>query len=188
MINYILFLLIIIISSGSLSLAADFREAEWGMSSEQVKLLEKTESVYPKKNALTFKGKIAGKPVDIIYEFDNNKLKSGTYTFTARNVNSNVYIQDYDKINEFLDIKYGAPESKKVSWNNDMYRDKKGFHGLALSAGHLSFESIWQEDKTTIIHKLTGINNTIDHSIYYYDKFSIDIKSRKPESQDIKGL
>jgi hypothetical protein len=69
-----------------------------------------------------------------------------------------------------------------------MYRDKKGFHGLALSAGHLSFESIWQEDKTTIIHKLTGINNTIDHSIYYYDKFSIDIKSRKPESQDIKGL
>lgn len=188
-IKYFLFLLIITCyCTSTMCLAADFRDTEWGMSSEQVQSLEKTEPIYPKKDTLTFKGKVAGKRVDIIYEFKNDKLKAGIYIFTEKNINNNVYIQDYDKTNEFLDLKYGNPESRKVSWNNELYKEKRGYYGLAVSLGHLALESTWNKEKTTIVHKLSGTNNTIEHSLSYFDKFASDIKNEKFENEEMKGL
>lgn len=187
-IRYLLFSLLIAMRCGSLCIAAEFRDAEWGIPREQVKSLEKTESIYPSKDTLTFKGKVTGRPVDIIYEFKNDKLKGGKYIFTVKNINNNVYIQDYDKINEFLDLKYGQPETRKSSWSNDLYKENKGFYGLAVSLGYLVLESTWNNEKTTIIHTLSGTNNTIEHSISYFDKFSRDDKPEKLESEEMRGL
>lgn len=186
--KYFLFLLIIAFSCESLCLAADFRDTEWGMSKEQVQSLEKTEPVYPKKDTLTFKGKVAGKRVDIIYAFNNDKLKAGIYIFTEKNRNNNVYILDYDKTNEFLDVIHGNPESRKVSWTNALYKEKRGYYGLAVSIGHLALESTWNKEKTTIVHKLSGTNSIIEHSISYFDKFSLDIPTEKLENEEMKGL
>ncbi len=188
MLKHLLFLLMIAIYCTPLCLAADFRDTEWGMSSEQVQSLEKTEPVYPKKDTLTFRGKVAGKRVDIIYEFKNEKLKAGIYIFTEKNSNNNVYLQDYEKTNEFLDLKYGIPDSRKTSWNNEMYKEKRGYHGLAVSLGHLALESTWNKEKTTIVHTLSGANNTIEHSISYFDKSSLDIKTEKYDNEEMKGL
>ena len=150
--------------------------------------LEKTEPVYPKKDTLTFRGKVAGKRVDIVYEFINDKLKAGIYIFTEKNSNNNVYLQDYEKTNEFLNLKYGNPDSRKISWNNELYKEKRGYHGLAVALGHLAFASTWNKEKTTIVHSLSGTNNTIEHSISYFDKSSSDIKTEKFENEEMKGL
>jgi hypothetical protein len=186
--KYFLFLLTIAFFCESLCFAADFRDTEWGMSSEQVQSLEKTEPVYPKKDTLTFKGKVAGKRVDIVYAFKNDKLKTGIYIFTEKHINNNVYLQNYEKTNEFLDLKYGNPVSRKVSWSNELYKEKKGYYGLAVSLGHLALESTWNKEKTTIVHTLSGTNNTIEHSISYFDKSSLDIQTEKFENEEMKGL
>lgn len=186
--KWFLFLYIIANCCTSLCLAADFRDAEWGMSSEQVQSLEKTEPVYPKKDTLTFRGKVAGKRVDIIYEFKNDKLRAGVYLFNEKNSNNNVYLQDYEKINEFLSLRYGNPESRKVSWSNELYKEKKGYHGLAVSLGHLVLESTWNKEKNMIVHKLSESNRTIEHSISYFDKSSLDIQTEKFENEEMKGL
>ena len=52
MIKYIFIVYPIIIMCFSCCLASEFREAEWGMSREQVKQLEKTEPVFPGDDTL----------------------------------------------------------------------------------------------------------------------------------------
>jgi len=188
MIKYIFIVYSIIIMCFSCCLASEFREAEWGMSREQVKQLEKTEPVFPGDDTLTFKGKVASSVVHVIYEFENDKLKSGTYRFVENRVNVNVYIQDYLRINEFLDSKYGKPESREEIWSNDMYKDKKGFYGLALSTGQLKFVSSWNEEKTVIVHVLYGYNYLINHSIVYHDKLYKEKTVEKREREEMKGL
>lgn len=188
MIKHFLFLTIITATWAQLCIASDFRDAEWGMPRERVEKLEKTEPIYSKTDVLTFKGKIANNRVNILYEFSENKLITGTYQFIDNHPNGNVYIQDYEKMNEFLDTKYGKPTYRKEIWNNDIYKDKKGFWGAAVSTGQLMLESSWREDRTIITHKLSGKNYIIDHSIYYYDKLSTKKQAEKNDNEEIKGL
>ena len=169
-------------------LASDFRDAEWGMSKEQVKLSEKTFPLYSNNESITFRGKVANRPVDIIYVFKDNKLTSGIYKFTTNNVNNNVYINDYNRISESLDLKYGQPEKRNVLWINELYKEKKGYHGNAISMGHLIFESYWNEENTLILHKLSGNNSMIDHSISYFDKNFADQYIEKNERIQTDGL
>jgi hypothetical protein len=188
MIKRFLFFIITTVTWVPLCIASDFRDAEWGISKEQVGKLEKTEPIYSKTDALTFKGKIANNRVNIIYEFSENKLITGAYQFIENHPNGNVYIQDYEKMNEFLDIKYGKPTYRKEIWNNDIYKDKKGFWGVAVSTGQLMLESSWSEGRTLITHQLSGSNYIIDHSIYYHDKLSIKKQADKNDNEEMKGL
>jgi hypothetical protein len=169
-------------------LAADFRDAEWGMSKDQVKSLEKTEPIYHINDTLTFKGKILNSQVHIIYKFVDNQLRTGMYTFVASKVNNNVYLRDYDRVNESLDLKYGKPETRKEIWGNELYKEKTGFYGLAVSMGHLRLESSWSEERTIVLHKLSGVNNIIDHSISYFDKNYFDKNTFSVEKYEMKGL
>lgn len=184
----VLFSLLMAILCTSLCMASDFREAEWGMSKEQVKKLEKTEPLFLQNDTLTFKGKVANSAVHIIYEFIDNQLKKGTYKFTARRVNPNVYLQDYAKINEFIELKYGKPEYNKEIWNNELYKEKRGYHGLAIANGHLRLESSWESDTTNIVHTLSGNNSLVDHNITYYDKSIQDIPGETIEIEGMQGL
>jgi hypothetical protein len=188
MIKYFLFLIIITVQCGSFCMASDFRDAEWGMSKGQVEKLEKTEPIYSKHDSLTFKGKVANSRVNIIFEFSENKLITGGYQFIDSRPNANVFIQDYEKMNEFLDVKYGKSTYRKEIWRNDLYKDKRGFWGLAVSTGQLMLESSWSEERTIIIHKLSGNNYIIDHSIYYYDKLSIKKPTEKNDNEEMKWL
>ena len=184
----ILFQLIFIAIFISPCFASDFRDAEWGTSKEQVKLTEKTLPLYTKNESITFRGKVANRPVEIIFIFKDNKLTGGIYKFTTNNVNNNVYINDYDRISESLDLKYGKPEKRNVIWINELYKEKKGYHGNAISMGHLILESYWSEDKTIILHKLSGNNGIIDHSISYFDKNFADQYLEKDERNETDGL
>lgn len=172
----------------SLAMASDFREAEWGMSKEQVKKLENTDPIFLQNDTLTFKGKVANSAVHIIYEFTEDKLIKGTYKFTTYRVNPNVYLHDYAKVNEFINLKYGVPEYNKEIWHNELYKEKRGYHGLAIATGHLRLESLWDSNKTIIIHALSGNNSIIDHNISYYDKSVQKVPREKIEIEGMQGL
>lgn len=184
----LLLIVLIVFLFKSVCMATDFRESEWGFSKEQVELSEKTRPLYSQKDALTFRGKIANIQVLIKYEFIENKLKYGTYTFIANYANNNVYLKDYERINDLIDLKYGKPETRKELWNNELYKEKKGYHGNAISIGHLMLESTWIVDKTIIVHKLSGNNNIVDHNIKYYDKKWFDSENKNEKINGIKGL
>ena len=188
MIKNLLLIIFISLFFKSLCTASDFRDSEWGMSKEQIELLEKTQPVYPEKDTLTYIGKVADLQVNIIYKFTDNKLKVGTYKFITKYANNNVYLRDYEKINDFLDLKYGKPEIRKETWNNESYKDRKGYYGNAVSIGYYVLESKWSNGKTIIIHQLSGSNNIIDHSIDYFDKNSTVDKREGKEINEIKGL
>ena len=130
----------------------------------------KTFPLYINNESITFRGKVATSPVDIIYVFKEKKLTIGIYKFTTNNVNNNVYINDYDRISESLELKYGKPDKRNVIWINELYKEKNGYHGNAIAMGQLILESYWSEEKTIILHKLSGNNNIIEHSISYFDK------------------
>jgi hypothetical protein len=69
-----------------------------------------------------------------------------------------------------------------------LYKEKRGYHGNAVSLGHLIFETKWIADNTIIIHKLSGNNNIVDHSIEYHDKKWFDNENEKEKKNGIKGL
>jgi hypothetical protein len=178
----------IFLSFTSTCLATDFRDAQWGFTKDQVRLLEKTRPLFSTDNTLTYRGKIDNIQVHIIYEFIEEKLKSGTYKFIANYANNNVYLRDYERINNSIEFKYGEPEIKEETWKNNLYKEKRGYHGNAVSLGHLIFETKWIADNTIIIHKLSGNNNIVDHSIEYHDKKWFDNENEKEKKNGIKGL
>jgi len=158
------------------------------MSKDMIKSLEKTDPIFSNDESLIFKGKVANLPVQIIFVFENNKLTSGSYKFLNNRVNTNVYIEDYLKITDFLDIRYGKTAYKKEIWYNDLYKEKKGYHGLAISIGQLKLISKWHDKNTTIIHILSGKNYSISHSIDYYQNFLTEDIGETVEIEELKGL
>lgn len=170
MVKKLFFITFVMIFSTSLCVASDFRDAQWGMSKEQVLSLEKNRPLYSSNESLTYRGKLANIQVHIIYEFLQGKLKSGVYQFIQNYSNNNVYLKDYKNISDLLDLKYGNPDNRKEVWNNELYKDKPLYHGNAISMGHLFLESKWTTDTTIIVHNLSGNNNLISHSVNYFDK------------------
>jgi len=158
------------------------------MSIEKVRSLENAEPVNYQNDILIYKGKIANKKVDIFYNFINDRLVSGKYIFSLQNVNLNKYINDYETINDFILIKYGNPEISKVTWNDNLYKEKKGFYGLAVSIGHLVLYSLWKDSKTVIAHNLSGENNIINHSVTYSDIIFFDWENDSLKKDEIEGL
>ena len=188
MMKKVFFLTLVIFFYKSLCLASDFRDTQWGMSKEQVLSIEKTRPIYYNNESLTFRGKLANIQVHIIYKFSDNKLKSGVYQFVQNYSNNNVYLKDYKIINDLLDIKYGNPETRKEFWNNELYKEKLGYYGNAISLGHLSLESKWENDTTIIVHNLSGNNNLINHYINYFDKKIQDYDHEAIKRVEEKGL
>lgn len=184
----VFFITLVIVFCTSLCLASDFRDAQWGMSKEQVFLLEKTRPIYSNNESLTYRGKLANIQVHIIYNFSDDKLSNGFYKFVSNYSNNNVYLKDYKDINNLLDLKYGNPDIRKELWINELYKEKLGYHGNAISLGHLMLESKWTNDTTIIVHNLSGKNNLISHSINYFNKKVKVYNDEEMNKVEVKGL
>lgn len=182
------FITLVIIFCTSLCVASDFRDTQWGMSKEQVLSIEKTRPIYSNNESLTYRGKLANIQVHIIYKFLDDKLNAGIYQFVQNYSNNNVYLKDYKNINNLLDLKYGNPDTVNEVWNNELYKEKLGYHGNAVSLGHLVLESKWTNDTTIIIHNLSGNNNLITHSVNYFDKKMKVYDDKDVDKVEVKGL
>lgn len=130
----VFYILVATLGFSSPALADDFRTASWGMTEQEVRALEKTQSIESKampdgSNVLVIQDNVLGFPAMITYMFVDDKLVQGTTAFlklsldgTTNNAEANL-----SRIMDALQEKYGKPNSvgpspigaKKAQWQNE---------------------------------------------------------------------
>jgi hypothetical protein len=162
--------------------ANDFRGFTWGNLLSQVKTGEKSKFVsQDKDDLLTYEDQLAGSDVVVNYQFnDNDKLVSGTYTFTKKYSNPQLYIQDFAKFKNLLNSKYGAARLNKEEWSANTTPNEKENYGQAISDGNLSLYSVWTTGRSEIKIILNTKNNVPLLQIHYTCK-SLDELENKEE-------
>ena len=152
----------------NLSLNTDFHYSTWGMSKEEVMRAESELTLVDAGDYLIAEdAAVAQEDASLLFVFDNNKLVSGMVQFTAQHSNENLYLDDYDAINESLIEKYGMASVDEKQWKDTLYQDDPEDWGFAVSLGDLVLISSWETDTTEIRHMLTGDNYEVTHGILY---------------------
>ncbi len=148
----------------------DFRNANWGITSEQVKMVENAKLVMDNGKMLSYDGTVGGIPCQIVYVFVRNQLIESHYFLKAEHKSDNTFIQDYDKLKSTLTEKYGTPALDDATWKNDVYKGNNDKVGLALRSGHLTLAAEWGTPSTEVWLFLTGDNSQIKLSLKYVSK------------------
>lgn len=162
--KYFLFILMLLIAS---TLFAQFRGVEWGASKGDVKEVEGSAPIFEEDLYIVYQDTIGGLKANVFYQFYNDKLASAAYIFTEQHSQDNGYISDFKMVDDLLTEKYGEPESEKVNWEDDLYRDDPSRYGFAVSIGHLSYFTTWIDGDVEISNMLAGDNYTVNHAISY---------------------
>ncbi len=135
--------------------AGDFRKAEWGMTKEQVKAVEQADRssravgiTEDWKGWLLFRTSIRGLETSIWYEFENEKLVSGSYSFTS--VAPERCSEFFDELVETVGKKYGKPKVNNI-WKPDPKLSKtRANRTKAVLAGDLRRIAEWSTERTAI--------------------------------------
>jgi hypothetical protein len=147
---------------------ADFRRTSWGMTREQVKAVESSKLIKEDEHGLFYSSELSGfGEVLIGYIFAEGKLVRTSYISQVRHTNSNAFIEDFTKIKSILTEKYGRPESDDVVWLDNLYKDDPDNWGMAVSAGHLVYDTVWKTKTTKILEKLKGDNFDVTLIVKY---------------------
>ena len=165
----------------------DFRGHSWGDSAESVRKKEQA-TLVSSKEGLAYEGSIAGISVLIMYIFTDGKLSQAGYLSQESQTNENRYIEDYEELKNFLGKKYGQPDSDRVTWKNDQYRESQSDWGTALSIGHLLYRAEWNTDSTMVETFLGGDNSMLIHGIRYHERASMAERERKSEEEALDQL
>lgn len=153
----------------------------WGMTAEEI---IKCEGKKPDQQAASFyvysDVLSAAKKSTVIYTVDSeNGLSNIMIMFNEEHSNDNLYIDDFDDIDESLDAKYGAPNSadRKLLWSNSLYKDSgEEYWGIAISSGDLQILSHWMLDGYQILHLVSGDNYVVSHYLMYMvDEFETNV-------------
>lgn len=175
-------------SSISLGYGSDFRGSNWGATIKEVKAQEKSKLIDADRDSLMYSCFINNLNSDIIYLFTDGKLISAGYVIHESHSNKNLYIGDYDGINDLFTKKYGKPSANIIDWKNDLYKNNKKDYGMAVSMGHLDFKTAWISNGTFITHRLQGDNFKISHTIHYYDEKNMPKLSKQLENAELDKL
>ncbi len=136
---------------------ANFREANWGMSPEQVKKTEPASQLTGEMpGVLTYDGEIAGIKASIFYIFDDGKLNRGLYSVEGQ---QDAIIKDYETTKAFLLNQYGEPDEVKMGPEDEMDYGEldpakpDDLYTLVLRKS-VSPETIWKKGDTRIYLRL----------------------------------
>ena len=169
--------------------ASDFRNADWGMSIEEVKAGENAKHYGEKQFSSTFQlgyeVKVAGLDAHAMYIFVEDKLVRAGYYFTETHFNDNLYIVDYNNLNEILTKKYGHIKDERKIWHDDLYKNRPQEWGSAISYGHLVMSTKWITSKTRVTLFIQGDNTEIELFIEY---ISLELERLEKEATEKQTL
>ena len=151
-------------------LKAHFRNTRWGMSKEQVLRIEGRSDHLENSGGLdiiNYPQKILDMDCMVGYVFAKNILAKAKYSFLGKQEDKNQYLLEYKTIKNILIRKYGKPLSEKALWSNPLYKNDDSNWGLAVSLGHLEFNSRWRDSETEILLHLSGGNNRLSLVVEY---------------------
>lgn len=164
---FLVTLLLILTLSVNAAEEYDFRNVNWGMSQEKVKENETAELILPSEEMLVYKNSINNKDYMLIYNFKDDTLYSAAYLFGKSFYDDNLYIDEYDYLQELLIGKYGEPLEDETYWFDDTYKYEYNDHGLAISIGDMAKRTLWETDTTKIGLALTGKEYEVNLGIKY---------------------
>jgi hypothetical protein len=171
----------------------NFRQASWGMSMGQIIKAEGKQPVDKQKSnssgldIISYKGQAGNLECLYAYYFAEDKLVQGRYIFITDHSNNNLYIEDFNTVKNSLTEKYGKPSADQTIWNNDLYKSDRGEWGMAVSIGHLIFQTKWTLDDTEIILQLRGDNYHITHTVQYESTIKEHIELMKRAEEKAKS-
>jgi len=149
----------------------DFRLTRWGMTEDEVIASEsKLEPTEKNENLLKYKTQLLGNNVELIYQFAQNKLIGSSYKLDDNYLNSQHFINTYNKFKAKLAQKYGPAQKDETIWLNEALRNLDSKRGLALSLGHVEYLAVWETPSTTINCTLKGVNYYVDCAVSYWSK------------------
>ena len=149
-------------------LAADFRDASWGMSLRDVLALHPGELPADRKiGYLAYEGKLARLDMKIFYRFDSDGLLYQAGYLFKTDGREDVVLDDYERLNELLRKRYPNAEAYEKNWSNDLFTAKPGEWARAVRIGHLEFD--WQHEASGLLitHSLRGSRREISHVLEY---------------------
>ena len=156
-------------SLGSNSVANDFAKGNWLDSKQQILAKESREN-HSRANSdqLIFKGDIADFTDSlIVYQFENNQLKTGFFDFNQQHIIYQNHINDFFAISKILQEKYGNAEKKQQFWQQQSQITDRKQWGNAIAAGSLSLQSQWSTEKSHIILQLSNIDSVVNQRLIY---------------------
>jgi hypothetical protein len=148
----------------------DFRQTRWGMSHNEVLASEEIEPVEKSDNLIRYNTEVLGKNVDLLYSFVDDKLIGASYRLNDNYLVSDHFIRTYSEFQKALREKYGQPKEDNITWVNNLYRNAESRRGLALSLGHVIYESAWETTNTTINCSLREQNYNVLCQVEYLSK------------------
>jgi hypothetical protein len=148
----------------------DFRNTNWGITSDQVKMLEDAKLVMDTGKMLSFDGVVGGLPCQIVYLFVRNQLTHGHYFFKAEHAADTLHLRDYEMLKAAISEKYGRPRLDDATWKDDTYKRSGEKVGLAVKSGHLKLAAQWETPTTEVWLFLVGENSRIKLSMKYVSR------------------
>lgn len=168
--------------------ANDIRVAKWGDSKKDIMAKEGKSNLSTSPDIYMFYDTIAGMSCAVGYVFTDDKLTMVKYLLDHDHSNLNDYIDDYNKLVSLLTKKYGEPYHNAPVWKNSLFKGDYSNYGLAISSGHLVYNSKWNLDRTEIDVLLGGENYKIDFQIQYLSKQFKNAQSKKQEQEALDML
>ena len=165
----------------------NFRYTRWGMTEDEVIASEsKLDPTEKNENLLKYKTQVLGNNVELIYQFAQNKLIGSSYKLDDNYLNSQHFINTYNKFKAKLVQKYGPAQKDETIWLNEAYRNLSNKKGLALSLGHLEYLAVWDTPSTTIDCTLKEVNYYVNCTVNYWSKEYSALKEelKKEDSLD----
>ncbi|MGA2534329.1 MAG: hypothetical protein ABSG19_14990 [Candidatus Aminicenantales bacterium] len=155
-------------------------DLQWGSTKADIIRAEgrpKGEDVSQGLSVLRYKRDLMKKKCEIEYLLDGNKLVGARCRLMENYADKNRYVEDYNRLREFLTARVGSPRAEGAVWQDHSYENLNDCWGIALGQGHVKFSSEWVFRDTEFRLTLVGANN---HVVLGAE--ISDVKTKKPIS------
>jgi len=152
----------------------------WGTSRSQILRSEgrpQSLDVSEGREVLIYQQVVMNKKCRVEYILEGGRLVSARLHLLENYADKARYIEDYNRVHEFLTARVGAPRADRTVWQDRSYERLSDCWGIALSQGHVEFLSEWVFSDTEVRLTLAGANNHVALAAELSD-----VKSRKPTS------
>lgn len=153
------------------------RNLNWGMSIDEVKLLEKA-TLIDDNLGLTYLDKIDGQSFKVNYQFKSNELNMMRMDYILDYKDYNKYLTKYEDLKKEFNNRYGQAIKYEEDWKDNSIKGHKNRYGYAISRGKLIIRTIYENEFSKIFLVLLGQDGIPTISIGQLKKDNAETKSK----------
>jgi len=153
---------------------------EWGMTRDEIMRADGrplSQGSSEEFEVLVYHREIMNKKCQVQYILSENSLVSARFRLLENYADKNRYIEDYNKLRQYLTATVGTPRADRTVWQDRSYESQNDCWGIALSKGQVEFSSEWVFRDTEVRLSLAGEDNQV-----LFGAELNDVKTKKPTS------